>query len=299
MDTRLPKLLRFATRTLREFFFRNHGLVLSGAVAYNMMLSLIPLSALLIVVSSQFFDENLLMESLTSEISLIAPGFTPTLTDVLEEFLRTRQFVGWVGLLGLLFFSSMAFRVIENAIGIIFHRPVPSLKRSFWVSALLPYIFILIISAGLILVSAANAIIDAQPVFGRSYPEFNALIQRYTGRIIYLTGVCGLVLLFSLFYKIMPVAKVSFRLALAGGLTATILWEITRHLLVAYYTKVSIVNIVYGSMATLIVALLTLEAVALILLLGAQVIAELKRNANAGIPWHEDPDDSQDSQFPG
>lgn len=299
MEKRLPKVLRFAARTLREFFFRNHGLLMSGAVAYNMMLSLIPLSALLIVVSSQFIDEKLLMESLTSEVSLIAPGFTPTLTSVLEEFLRTRQFVGWIGLLSLLFFSSMAFRVLEDAIAIIFHRPLPSLKRSFWVSALMPYLFILIISAGLILVSSANAIIDAQPVFGRSFPEFNALIHQYTGRIVYLTGVCGLVLLFSLFYKIMPVAKVSFRLALAGGLTATILWEITRHLLVAYYTNVSVVNVVYGSMATIIVVLLTMEAVAVILLLGAQVIAELKRSANAGIPWHEDPDDSQGAQFPG
>lgn len=299
MEKRLPKLLRFATRTLREFFLRNHGLLMSGAVAYNMMLSLIPLSALLMVVSSQFFDEKLLMEVLTSEVSLIAPGFTPTLTAVLDEFLRNRQFVGWIGLLGLLFFSSMAFRVLEDAIAIIFHRPLPSLKRSFWVSALMPYLFILIISAGLILVSSANAIIDAQPVFGRSFPGFNALVHNYTGKIVYLTSVCSLVLLFALFYKIMPVAKVSFRLALAGGLTATILWEITRHLLVAYYTKVSIVNVLYGSMATIIVVLLTMEAVAVILLLGAQVIAELQRNANAGLPWHEDPDDAQDTQFPG
>ena len=48
-------------------------------------------------------------------------------------------------------------------------------------------------------------------------------------------------------------------------------------------------------MATIIIVLLTLEAVALILLLGAQVIADLQRNANAGIPWHEDPEDMADS----
>ncbi|MEN9975742.1 MAG: hypothetical protein RLZZ282_1748, partial [Verrucomicrobiota bacterium] len=48
-------------------------------------------------------------------------------------------------------------------------------------------------------------------------------------------------------------------------------------------------NVLYGSMATLIIVLLTLEAIALILLLGAQVIAELQRNANDGIPWHQDP----------
>ena len=50
------------------------------------------------------------------------------------------------------------------------------------------------------------------------------------------------------------------------------------------------VNILYGSMATIIIVLLTMEAVALILLLGAQVIADLHRCANAGVPWHEDPE---------
>lgn len=298
MEKRMPKVVRFASRVLRDFFLRNHGLLLTGALAFNMMLSLIPLSAVLMVVFSQFFDRKLLMESLTSEVSLIAPGFAPTLSEVLEGFLQNRKVVGWIGVLGLLFFSSMAFRVLENAIAIIFHRPLPTLKRKFWVSALMPYLFILIVAAGLILVTSANAIIDAQSQIRHAFPKIDEIVHTQIGRIIYLIGVLGLVLLFTLFYKIMPVAKVSFRRALAGGLTAAILWEITRHLLVAYYTKVSMVNVIYGSMATIIIVLLTLEAVALILLLGAQVIADLQGNANAGIPWHEDPEEPTGSPKP-
>jgi membrane protein len=298
MEKRMPKALRFAARVLRDFFLRNHGLLLTGAVAYNMMLSLIPLSAVLMVVFSHYFDERLLMEALTAEVALIAPGFVPTLNEVLGGFLRNRQVVGWIGLLVLLFFSSMAFRVLEDSIAIIFHRPLPTLKRKFWVSALMPYLFILIVAGGLILITSTNAIIDARSQSIHRIPGIDAMIQNHLGLIVYLTGLLGLVLLFTLFYKIMPVARVSFRRALSGGITATILWEITRHLLVAYYTKVSIVNVIYGSMATLIIVLLTLEAVALILLLGAQVIADLQRNANAGIPWHEDPGESADDGGP-
>jgi len=47
--------------------------------------------------------------------------------------------------------------------------------------------------------------------------------------------------------------------------------------LVWYYADLSMVNLIYGSIATVVVALLSVEAVALILLLGAQVIAELER----------------------
>ncbi len=288
MDLRLPKVIRFAIRVLRDFFFHNHGLLLTSAVAFNMMLSLIPLSAVIMVGLSQLLDQRLLMDSLASESSLIAPGFAPSLSVILESFLRHRSMVGWIGALSLLFFSSMAFRVLEDSIAILFHRPLPALKRKFWVSALMPYLFILIVAAGIILITAANALIDAQSRASHGFPFLDSAIQKHLGLIIYLTGVFGLVLLFTLLYKIMPMAKIPLRRALAGGFTAAFLWEITRHLLVAYYTRVSLINVLYGSMATIIIVLLTMETGALILLLGAQVIADLQKSTEAGIPWHEE-----------
>jgi YihY family inner membrane protein len=283
--------MRFMGRVLRDFFLRNHGLLLTGAVAHSMILSLIPLSAVLVVGISHYFDQKLLIESLTTEISLIAPGFEIMLAEVLEGFLRNRHLVGGVGLLFLISLSSIAFRVLEDAFALIFHRPLPELKRKFWLSVLMPYLFVLIAAAGLILITSANAVIDARSRSNFSIPGLDTLLQNHLATILYVIGVLGLILLFSLFYKIMPVARISFKRALAGGVTAALLWEVVRHLLVAFYTKVSIVNVLYGSMATIIVVLLTMEAVALILLLGAQVIANLEGNASAGLSWHEDPDD--------
>jgi uncharacterized BrkB/YihY/UPF0761 family membrane protein len=74
----------------------------------------------------------------------------------------------------------------------------------------------------------------------------------------------------------MPKVRVRFYHALIGGLTATILWEITRRVLIWYYATVSMVNIIYGSIAGTVVALISIEIVAVILLLGAQVIVELE-----------------------
>ena len=77
----------------------------------------------------------------------------------------------------------------------------------------------------------------------------------------------------------MPVGHLALRHALTGGLTAALLWEITRHVLVWYFTQLSLVNLVYGSLATAIIALLSFELGAIILLFGAQVIAEFERTA--------------------
>ena len=86
----------------------------------------------------------------------------------------------------------------------------------------------------------------------------------------------GLAALFTGIYRFMPVVDVRLRHAAVGGLVAAILWEIARNILVWWFSNVSLVNVVYGSLATVVIALLTLETAAIILLLGAQVIAELE-----------------------
>jgi membrane protein len=289
MGNRTPKIVRFVSRVLRDFFLRNHGLLLTAAVSHNMMLSLIPLSAVLMVVLSHFIPPSRLLETITTEVSLIAPGFAPILTEVLESFLRSRQVVGWIGLLSLFAFSSLAFRVMQDAMSIIFQRPLMPLKRKFWVSALIPYLFVVIVAVGVILITGINAIIDTQPFHSLTLFGIDLHLHQQLNALIYLTGLMGLVLLFTLSYKIMPMVKIPFRRAIVGGLTATILWELVRHLLVSYYSQISIVNVLYGSMATLVIVLLIMESIALILLLGAQVIADLQCSAEAGLPWYEDP----------
>ena len=63
----------------------------------------------------------------------------------------------------------------------------------------------------------------------------------------------------------------------SAAVTAALLWEITRHVLVWYFSTLSQVNVVYGSLTTAIVVLFSLEIGATLLLLGAQVISEFER----------------------
>jgi len=69
--------------------------------------------------------------------------------------------------------------------------------------------------------------------------------------------------------------------ALIGAIAATLLWELTRRVLVWYFATLSQIGTVYGSLATGIVVLLSLELGSTLLLLGAQVIAEYERLGTA------------------
>jgi uncharacterized BrkB/YihY/UPF0761 family membrane protein len=64
-----------------------------------------------------------------------------------------------------------------------------------------------------------------------------------------------------------------------GAIIATLLWELTRRVLVWYFATLSQSSVVYGSMATAIGLLASLDIAASLLLLGAQVIAEYERVA--------------------
>lgn len=267
---------RFLWRVIKGFQ-RNQGVLLAGAVAYYGLLSIIPLLALLLVGLSHFIPEEALLATVRAHLDFILPVSADALTNQIAEFLRYRKVIGWVGIGVLIFFATMAFTVLENAMSVIFYHRVNIHRRHFLVSALIPFIFIALLGLGVVvvtLVSGALQGIDQEQVslFGYTW-----LLDGSSGMVLYMLGVIGLILLMTSLYFVMPVGQIPFRHALIGGLTATVLWEIVRHILVWYFTSLSLVNLVYGSLATAIVVLLSFEFAALILLFGAQVIAEFER----------------------
>jgi membrane protein len=272
----------FILRVLSTFR-SNQGLLLSGAVAYYTLLSIVPLFVVLLVGLSRVVDERRLLETVQSNLELLIPGNAAAISQQVESFLSHREVVGVAGLLALLFFSSAAFTVLENAMSVIFYYRVVIRRRHFLVSAILPYLFIMLIGLGLLLITVISGALqavgrDAIALFGYRWP-----LAGVSGALLYLVGVVGLALLLTALYMVLPVGGISFRHALIGGATATFLWEMIRHVLVWYFAKLSMVNLIYGSLAATIVVLLTLEAASLILLLGAQVIAEVDRARAADV----------------
>ncbi len=272
----------FALRVLRAFR-KNQGLLLAGAVAYYALLSIVPLLILIVIALSHLVDQALLLETLERYLGWVVPGQSQPIINELAGFLRHRDVLGWVLAATLLFFSSLAFTVLENAMSIIFFHRVAVRRRHFLVSAVIPYCYILFLGVGLLVVTLVAAGLE---VIGRSTIEFLGLywsLDPLSRAALYLVGVAGEILVVSSIYLVMPVGRLRLRHALIGGATAALLWELTRHLLVWYFARLSQVNVVYGSLTTAIVVLLSLEILAALLLLGAQVISEYERVERGGL----------------
>lgn len=270
-------------------FRSNQGLLLSGAVAYYTLLSIVPLSILIPIVLTHFIEEPQLIHTLSRSLEMVIPGYAATLTEQVRAFLEHRKVVGIIGFLVMLFFSSLAFSMLENAMSVIFFQQVRNHRRNFLVSAIIPYVYIFVMGLGIVLVSFIVGAIEILESRHLTVLGWSLNLGGATGMALYILGIVGEVLILTSIYLVMPAVRVIFRHALIGGITATVLWEITRRVLIWYYSAISMVNVIYGSIAIIVVALLSIEVVVVILLFGAQVIAELERK----------PDKLTGEEYPG
>ncbi len=266
----------FAIQVLKGFR-ANQGLLLAGAVAYYALLSIVPLLILIVIALSHIIGQADLLLTLGRYLEWLVPGQSMSIVKELANFLDHRDVIGWVLLVTMIFFSSLAFTVLENAMSVIFLHRVAIRRRHFLVSALLPYCYILFLGLGLLLVTLVSGSLQAIGEESIDFLGRNWSLGGVSGVLLYLLGLGGEIFVLTSVYLVMPVGRLSWRHALIGGITAALLWELTRHVLVWYFATLSQVSVVYGSLTTAIVVLLSLEIAATVLLLGAQVISEYER----------------------
>jgi len=266
----------FALQTLKAFR-ANQGLLLAGAVAYYALLSIVPLLILTVIALSYVINQAELLDTLGRYLEWLVPGQSHSIVAELMNFLDHRGVIGWVLLATMIFFSSLAFTVLENAMSVIFIHRVASRRRHFLVSALLPYCYILFLGLGVLLVTLVSGSLQAMGQESVDFLGYTWSLGGVSGVLLYLLGLGGEIFVLTSVYLVMPVGQLSLRHALIGGLTAALLWEITRHVLVWYFATLSQVGVVYGSLTTAIAVLLSLDLAATLLLLGAQVISEYER----------------------
>lgn len=266
----------FALSTLKAFR-ANQGLLLAGAVAYYALLSIVPMLILTVIALSHFVEQAALLQTLGRYLEWLVPGQSKALVTELANFLAHRDVLGWVLLGSMIFFSSLAFTVLENAMSVIFHHRVVIRRRHFLISAVIPYAYILSLGLGVLLVTLVAGSLQA---LGQQQVEFlwrTWSLGGLSGALLYLLGFMGEIFVLTSIYMVMPVGRPSPKLALLGAFAAAVLWEFSRHALIWYFATLSQIGTVYGSLTTAIAVLLSLEVAATLLLIGAQVISEYER----------------------
>ena len=270
---RAGRLLRAGLQAFRA----NQGLLLAGGVAYYTLLSIVPLLVLLVIVLSHVIAADELLPTLAALPRAGRTGVErPEILADMRIFIANRAVIGWTLAITLVFFSSLAFTVLENAMSVIFYHRVAVRHRH----------FVCLRAAAVSLHPSARRRPAGRQAVGERAPEPRDRIRavgrqwslgRLAGALLYLLGVLGEVILLASIYLVSRSAGCRGGMRSSAASPRRSCGRSRGHVLVWYFDTLSQVRTVYGSLTTAIVVLLSLEIAAIVLLFGAQVIAEYER----------------------
>lgn len=257
-------------------FLANQGFLLAGAIAYYALLSLLPLLILSVVGLSHLIERQALINSIGLYLEWLLPSTAAFIVADVVSFLDHRDSIGLVMFGTLLFFSAQAFSVLEKAMAVIFAHRNAGMKRHFLISALLPYSLVLVLGLALLLLTLGSAALEVLAQENLNFFGQHLALSNFAGFLLPVFGIALVTLVLTIFYLIVPLGRTRILHALWGGLAGALLWEIMRHGLIWYFGTISRIGVVYGSLSSTIVLLFCLELAAILLLLGAQVIADIE-----------------------
>ena len=252
-------------QTLRKFNDDN-GFFLSSGIAFNILINLIPFIMLLLaLVGTYLYNDQEVLNHIRAYFRNVAPTLDPKIIGSLMDLIESRQIVGILGFVGLLWFSTWVFSSLRIALNIVFR--VEKSRGMLWGIAVDLLMILLVGILLLVSLILGPLVIWLQGYQGRIPVAIGPTIQWILKYLVpFFLAYC----MFSLIYKIIPSKRIHIKSALQAALFASLLWELAKHLFAWYVVHLSKYSIFYGSLSTLVIFVLWVYYSSTILVLGGE-----------------------------
>lgn len=268
----IARLGRLLWAALRKFD-RDKGFFLASALAFSMLLSVIPLCLLLLsILGSWLSSDKDVADHLVKYLQIFSPSTDPESMGSLVGLVRHRRIVGLVGLAGLAWTSTMVFGSLRISLNVVF-----GVARGRGTLRALGVDLLMILISGSMLISSMllTSWISVLQRFGaRFLPEVGplaAFLLKYPVPLFFTMLMCFMV------YQIAPNRKVPVLPTLKAAFFTALLWEAAKQLFGWYVLHLGRYSLVYGSLSTAAIFILWIYYSAAIFLVGAEVAATLER----------------------
>ena len=253
---------------------------LSAGVAYYSVFSIFPLLLGLLAISGTVFASVTLQEQFLHYVTESIPGSKEFVTKNIEEVVRFRGALGIGAILGLLWSGSSAFGAMSRAINRAWDVDK---DRPFYVAKTLHIIIALGVGILFLLSSAASVGIELLLNYSRDVGlNWHRFFLDFGLGNLMLKAVPWAITLavFLLLYRFVPNCKTYWRYVWTGAVVAAILFEVSKGIFMWYLANVANYELIYGSVASMMVLLSWAYVSAFILILGAEISSEYGRMRN-------------------
>ena len=273
-------------RRMIDNFSRVNGAEAAASIAYYALFSLFPLLLALASILGGRLQDSAFFEQVLDFISTFIPVARVTLEEHLQRMLQAKTTFGIIGILTLLWSGSSAFFALVRNINRAWTR---SRAIAFLRGRALAFSLIILLG---VLLFASIALRTFMVVLQELDLNYNGFRLIDSARLIQgINSIAGLVttlLIFFGLYRFVPVAEVRNREAFLAALVAAVAWELAGAAF-NWYLRSGLGNlqIIYGSLATILVFMLWVYISAVVVLMGAHLSASIAyytrlRPENAG-----------------
>ncbi|MDP9238470.1 MAG: YihY/virulence factor BrkB family protein [Chloroflexota bacterium] len=259
-------------------FGRDDCLQLAAAISYYVLFSMVPLAIFTISILGFVLNSdsirNDLVDRVLDTVPLTQTEGRAAVEHALDNVKRISGPVAVVGLLATLWTSSAVFASIRKSLnrvwGISEHRPFAQQKLVdlLQVGVLATMLLTSIVLTGVLRTIRSLNPVSAGPLAYRS-PVWEIPPLLLPAVISFAT--------FLLLYRIIPAARPRWRDVIPGALVATLLFEALKNSFAFYVANFNNFDVVYGSLAGLLLFLFFTYLSANILLIGAEISRTLQR----------------------
>jgi membrane protein len=269
-------LIEMIYRVFRDFS-RDDGSHMAAGVAYYAIFSLFPLALGTISIAGLFVSADDVRDNVLSFLQdQIGVGSEALVTSNIEALLNARGAVG-VAAMVTLFWSS---RAVFGAVHRVMNRAWKVTEPPHFVSYQLAQIGA---AFGVAVLFIASATVGPAGRALASRTEYLFGLQMPWATLFTVLPLLLSALMLVLIFRVVPDAKVRWRDAVPAAVVATVLFELAKAGFTYYLSNLSSLDLVYGSVTTIVVLMLFLYLVAMVLVLGAELSSEYNRSSRSGL----------------
>ncbi len=236
--------------------------MMASAISYIALFSLFPLILLSISIASFSFGPSIDQHVTIQRLEFVAPALSQLLGENIDAIIRARGPITGLALVSLMWSASTIFYTLTHSLNEIWDMKQ---RRSAWkVRGLAILVVLAFVGPTLFLVSFAGSVIA-----NLHFWLPNQILPIGDGISLILTILLDVLLLMVL-YMLLPHGTSTWREVLPGAFGAGFLWELAKKGFLSFVaTYISISNLVYGTVATIIAFLFWAYLSSLIFLFGA------------------------------
>ena len=248
------------------------GIDLAASLAFFMLLSLLPLVALVIMGIAVFGNPEAIGQSLTEILTYYFPTSVELIEEAVENLLNGSLAIGILALASLVLGANGLFMATNRAVNRVFGMEARSVIQTTVAEVSIATLIVLLFLLGI----GLTAFLQVAVSFGEGIAETTGIVTSVgllaTGLFVSeILPAISTAMIFAFVYARIPRSHVEWRDATFGAIVAIVLFEVGKHLFFWFTGLAGQRNVVYGPIASVVVLMMWAYMAGLIFLYGAAV----------------------------